>query len=278
MSKFLKSAPVRKGRAFLNRIPRAAARLRADRSDYHTAPPILVNSLPKSGTHLLMQIAECLPNTRQYGTFLAQTPSLTLRYRSQREVNRHISRFAPGEIIGAHLHHSAATADKLREKNVFHMFIWRDPRDVVLSEAHYLAEMNRFHAMHRKFKSMPSTEARVELAITGAGDNYPDVGMRIMPYMPWTTQPGTIALRYEALVDPDTQLQVCRDILAAYATHCGVTDGMPTPQDLVDAIVPQNSHTFNKGGIGRWKSEMNPKQQKMCEERLGDWLHPGTMN
>lgn len=271
-SKLLNSAPIRKGRAFANRIPRLFIQASAHDDDFRAAPPIVVNSLPKSGTHLLMQLAEALPGTRQFKTFLAQTPSLTLRMRTQSEIDRKIAGFVPGEIIGAHLHHSAATAKALEDRNALHLFIWRDPRDVILSEAHYLAEMTRFHAMHRSFKALPTAEARVELAITGNGGNYPDAKERIGSYMGWTQTPGTVSLRYESLIHPETQKHECQRILDAYKARVTGVANLPTADDLVAAIAPEKSHTFNKGGIARWKQEMSPAHQAMCHERLGPWL------
>ena len=76
MNKILYSAPFRKTKALANRAPRAIARLTASPHDYQTRPPIIVNSLPKSGTHLLMQVAQALLETIQYGSFITQTPCL----------------------------------------------------------------------------------------------------------------------------------------------------------------------------------------------------------
>jgi sulfotransferase 6B1 len=165
MSGILSSAPARKAAMLANKIPRTMARWAAQNQDYERTPPIIVNSLPKSGTHLLLQVARALPKTRYFGSFIAQTPSLTLRLRSQHEISQSIAAIVPGEVVGAHLYYSPATAQAIADKNALHLFIWRDPRDVLISEAHYLAEMNRFHAMHRAFRACSSQEARVNLAL-----------------------------------------------------------------------------------------------------------------
>lgn len=272
MAGLANSAPLRKGLALVRKVPRALTRIAARDADWQRQPPIIVNALPKSGTHLLMQIAERIPGTRQYGSFLAQTPSLTLRLRSQTEIDRRIAAIVPGEIVGAHLYHTPATQAALSRINALHLFIWRDPRDVLLSEAHYLAEMSRWHAMHRSFAALPDGEARVRLAIEGQGDRYPGAETRIGAYMGWTTSPDTLALRYEDLSSGTHQLAACQRILDAYAARATAEVRLPTAQALVAAIDPGRSHTFNRGGIARWKTEMSAANQALCRERLGPWL------
>lgn len=270
---FMQSAPVRKGLAFAQRVPRAFARRAARDADYRRRPPIVVNSLPKSGTHLLMQIAQAMPDRRYFGAFIAQAPSLTLRGRSQADIDGLVSRIVPGEVLGAHLHYTPETAAALARVNAIHLFIWRDPRDVLLSEAHYLAEMNPWHAMHKTFKALPDPESRVRLAITGSGDGrYPGAEERIGAYMGWLTAPGCIGLRYEDLVSPETQERECRRVLDAYAASSGGGAGLPAVRDLITAIDPKRSHTFNRGGIARWRKEMSGENLALCRERLGPWL------
>ena len=180
----LNSASVRKGKAVLQRIPRIIARISQTPDELQHRPPIIVNSLPKSGTHLLMQIAGALPGTRFYGSFIAQTPSLTMRERSQDKLNASISAIVPGEYLGAHLYHSTATAAAISERNALHLFIWRDPRDVIVSEAYYLYKMSRWHAMHKAFAAINDPHERMRLAILGNGsEQYKDASRRIGSYL-----------------------------------------------------------------------------------------------
>lgn len=269
----LHSAPVRKGKALLQKVPRALSHMRATPEDYRRAPPIIVNSLPKSGTHLLMQIAQQMPGCCYYGSFIAQTPSISLRMRTQQEIDSRIARIVPGEVLGTHLYHSPETAAAFEKVNALHLFIWRDPRDVLLSEAHYLAEMNRWHAMHKTFAALPDAESRVRLAITGDDSGrYPGCEERVGAYMGWLQEPDCLSLRYEALIDPATQAQECQRILDAYAERSAGMAVLPTAEALVEAINPERSHTFNRGGVARWRKEMSSENLAHCRERLGPWL------
>jgi hypothetical protein len=53
---------VRKSSAFLLRAPKRWNRLWVRQEDYLAQPPVLSNSFPKSGTHLLDQIVAGLPD------------------------------------------------------------------------------------------------------------------------------------------------------------------------------------------------------------------------
>ncbi len=273
VDRLMKSAPVRKGIALAQRLPRAVIRMSAQEADYLARPPIIVNSLPKSGTHLLMQIAERLPGARRFGTFIAQTPSLSLRMRSQAEINVRIAAIVPGEVVGAHLFYTPETSAALAKINALHLFIWRDPRDVILSEAHYLTHMARWHAMHRQFAALPDRDAQVRLAITGSGEpRYPGAEDRIGAYMGWTKDEASLAFRYEDLISPDRRAAECRRIVDSYAMRAKGDVDVPDIQTLLEAVDPERSHTFHKGGVARWRTEMSPEHQAMCETRLGKWL------
>lgn len=150
----VKSNVARKGIAYALQVPRAVRRTRASTVDFASAPPVIVNSIPKSGTHLLLQVARALPDTRYFGSFVGWASSLRLVARDQRTLDRMIGRITPGEVAGAHLHFSKATADALNRVNAVHYLIIRDPVDVLLSEVHYLRHMHRFHRMAREFRGL----------------------------------------------------------------------------------------------------------------------------
>ncbi len=272
-ARVLNSAPVRKGRALANRVPQAAVRRSARPFDYRKAPPVVVNSLPKSGTHMLMQIAQGLPGTRYFGTFIPQTPSLTLRERRQDALDRLIQRIAPGEVVGAHLYYNERTAAALDTVNALHLFIHRDPRDVLLSEVHYLTSMAPWHRMHRAFASLDDHEARVHLAIVGDGtDRYPDSSRRIGAYLGWCESENPTVVSYEQLSDRSLLLSKVGDIIKAYGERgASITDSAGLRQSLIDAIEPEKSHTFNRGTTGRWRHEMSEQAVSMCVERF-PWL------
>jgi hypothetical protein len=165
---------VRKGCALALRAPKTMARLAARPADFDRTPPVLANSFPKSGTHLLDQIVAALPDRRNFGEFLSSmTSSFQFRRRSAASTNRVISRFVPGELVRGHLWHSAPAAEALAAVRAVHYLIIRDPRDVVVSEAHYLKSINRWHKLHPFFRATASVEDAVSLSIAGLTEARP---------------------------------------------------------------------------------------------------------
>ena len=267
----LRASPaLRKALALGLRLPRAALRP-GHSADARHRPPVVVNSIPKSGTHLVLQIVRALPDTRYWGTFIATTPSLTLRPRAPEALARHITRLLPGEAAGAHLYHAPQIEAALRTSGALHLFVCRDPRDVLLSEAHYLATMNRWHRMHRPFRRLDPT-ARLRLAIEGFDARYPACEHRLAPYLGWLDAPDTLVLRYENFFGPTREKTLAR-ISTAFATRTHwAGDRQALTARLAAAIDPQKSHTFHSGGTQKWRTAYDPATLRRANQRLGPVL------
>lgn len=261
---------VRKSVAYALQAPRALRRLGARASHYRSTPPVIVNSIPKSGTHLLMQIARSLPGTRYYGSFLAQHPSITMHRRPQRTINFHIARIIPGEVVGAHLHYTPETERRLESINALNLFIYRDPRDVVLSESEYLGAVNRWHAMHRRFMKL-TPDDRIRLAIEGADPvRFPDIRQRLLPYEGWMTSKSALCISYEQLSSDDRK-PILRAILDRYDQLADrPRSGDEVLLQLEQAIDPNRSHTFRSGGTEKWKTLLSPENLALFNQIGGD--------
>jgi hypothetical protein len=258
---------VRKGCALALRGPKRLAQARAQAADFAATPPVLANSFPKSGTHLLDQIVAALPHRRNYGSFLASlTSSFRYRRRSEEETCRLIAGFVPGEIVRGHLWYAPAVAEALEAKNVVHYLIIRDPRDVVVSEAHYLRSINPWHKLHAYFKSVGSLEEAIALSIEGLPDklqeiDYPDVGRRLACYEAWFDHPDVCLVRFEDLISPERD-RVLRRMIQFYDRQAASTDD---PDELLarmtDKMAPSKSHTFRSGKAGGWKESFTAEHK-----------------
>ena len=151
---------VRKSSAAILRGARFAKRCRQTQEDLEACPPVFVNSLPKSGTHLLNQLVTAFPNLVEYGAFLgSMTSSYRFRERSKQNTLKFIQSFLAKEIVRGHLFYELEYDLALRKQNVVHYFIYRDLRDVVVSEAYYLRNINRWHRLHAYFRELPTQAA-----------------------------------------------------------------------------------------------------------------------
>jgi hypothetical protein len=259
-------------------VPKRWHRFRALPDDYLAAPPVLANSFPKSGTHLLFQIVDGLPNTANYGAFLASlTSSFQYRARRPANVSRFIRGFVPGEIVRGHLFYDAQHAADLSQKNVVHLFVYRDPRDVVVSEAHYLRDMNPWHRLAPHFRKLPSIDEAIMLSITGFdppidGLDYPHIGARFGRYQGWLGRDDCLAIKFEDLAS-ERRPEVIRHIAEFYANHCAAGLDIDSCVTAMTArIAPEKSHTFRSGKRAGWQKEFTADHRRRFDELAGNLL------
>lgn len=268
---------VRKGTAVLLRVPRLCQRHRATGAQYKARPPILANSFPKSGTHLLYQITQGLPHCHNYGVFLSSMiSSFQHRARTNRSTISVIHSFVPGEVIRAHLFYEPSFSAALEGQNVVHYFILRDPRDVVVSASRYLRTMNRWHRLHRYFREA-SHEEGILLQIRGfhdqrLGNRLLSIAERFAQYRGWLDDATTMPIRYEDLVSARRSETLCR-MAEFYAQRASVRlDINATAHQMAAAMDGSKSHTFRKGESGQWKEAFTPACKSALKDIAGDLL------
>lgn len=269
---------VRKATAAALRVPKWFHSFGVTAEDLAALPPVLVNSVPKSGTHLLAQIVAALPARVNYGQFLSSmTSSFKFRERTSQSVHRAIRRMLPGEIVRGHLFFDADTAAALGNRNVVHFFIYRDPRDVAVSGAHYVRSMNRWHKLHRYFRSAESIDEAIKLAILGLrppvpGIVFPDIAQRFSRYRGWLNDKNCYAVRYEDL-QSEARAATARAMAEFYVGRT------PTPLDIdactvsmLDSIAPAKSHTFRSGVKGGWRKSFSREHRQLFCDVAGQLL------
>ena len=232
------------------------ARLGSHRDKFFATPAVLVNSFPKSGTHLLDQIVTALPSRCNYGAFLSSmTSSVQFRRRTEQSSCRFIRASVPGEIVRAHLVYSDPVAAALHEQRFVHYFIYRDPRDVVLSEAHYCRSINRWHRLSRYFREASSLEEGITISIAGLQGDYPhldhpDIAERYARYVRWIEHPDVYAVKFEELVSAKREQHLLQ-MAQHYQRHSDVRLDLDLIlQRMRQNIAPEQSHTYRKGRSG----------------------------
>lgn len=238
-------------------------------SHYIAAPPVVVNSVPKSGTHLMLQIVRALPGSQYRGNFIATSTSLTQRKRSASVIASKIGALLPSEAVGSHIYHSDYTAAALREINALHIFVYRDPRAVILSEIFYLTEMNRFHRMHRHFRNARDFQDRLNLALDGYDEKYPEAPARLFPYAAWIETPDTLPIRYEDLIGAN-RTKCIAQVASRWRAQAGLEPELYPELEMVlaNAIIPSKSHTFREGGSDKWRAKLTDRQIEQINNRL----------
>ncbi|MGV0720489.1 sulfotransferase domain-containing protein [Mycolicibacterium elephantis] len=268
---------LRKGEALAFRTARNCIR-RFRPSTFPARPAVFVNSVPKSGTHLLTQIVEGLESNDDWGAFLNSSPSLTMREVPTEHVYRDMQKLVPGETARGHVFWHQSLADLIIKNGIVSYFIYRDPRDVALSEATYLTSMNRYHRMHRVYKNLSPDDALM-LSIMGWQEcerrniYYPDIGTRYRRYMGWLTHQATLAVRFEDLRGSDFA-EWTKRIVQHYVDNSGHNANAADEMVLraKKAVNPERSHTYRQGRSGAWRQAYKPEHLEAIYKVAGPLL------
>ena len=241
--------------------------------------PILLGiSFPKSGTHLLDQIllgfAQVAPFARRLHSFFAGYEGDSGRKRSLDETLAWVDSLRPLDITSAHLFAWDEVVARVASPAFVPYFIFRDPRDVVVSHVFYVTDMEPNHVHHAYYQSLPDFDARLKISILGrpeADVEFPNIAGRFAPYLGWLDQPAVMPIHFEDLVnDRGAALNRILDrFLQRVPLH------VPREQILAAleaSINPSKSPTFRSGKTGEWKKHFKDEHKRIFKEVAGDLL------
>lgn len=260
-----------KSAAKLKQIPRQYHALRAKDEDYLKWPPVLCNSFPKSGTHLLLQILSAFPDMQHFGQFIASFGSpFTYRAVSVMKMQHKLAGMIPTEVAPAHLFYEPIYSDIIQEKNIVHYFIYRDPRDVAISEAYDITFRAKWHRLHKYFRALPNMEERISFSIHGAKNAefpyyFPNIAKRFHVYNGWLKDKNTFAVRFEELVGSHKE-KIIEEMVSFYQQRTGrKIDPALTVKMALASINPKHSHTFRKGKVAGWRKLPLKQREELME-------------
>lgn len=241
--------------------------------------PILLGiSFPKSGTHLLDQILlgfhRVAPFSRRLHSFYAEYEGESGHKRSTEQALAWLESLRPGDIASAHLFARPDAISRVTSHAFVPYFIFRDPRDVVVSHVFYVTDMAARHIHHDYYASLPDFDARLRVSILGRPDanvEFPDIAARFAPYLGWLGQDSVMKIHFENLInDRATTLNRIIDHLIARVS-------LQTPRELIlaaleSSINPKRSPTFRSGKAGEWKKYFTEEHKKIFKDVAGDLL------
>ena len=256
----------------------AQAILHWKRFSFNDVPPIFGNSKPKSGSHLLLQILNGFTQIMPY-RYVAADPVRTITYEGRRKTKEEILadlKRVPNGVIGwGYVDATKENASFLTSAGRVNYFIYRDPRDMLVSQVFFATDMHEEHGMHDYYNSLPDFGARLNVAITGIdrdGLKMVSVKQRYEGVFQWLEQKSVMCLRFEDLINNrDATLVSMLDEIEKTGYK------IPTPREkalaiLVDAIQPKKSHTFRSGKTGGWKQYFDEDHKKLFKDIAGDLL------
>ena len=248
-----------------------------------TAPkmgwPILLGiSFPKSGTHLLDQILlgfnRVAPFSRRLHSFYAEYEGESGRKRSPEQALAWLDSLRPGDISSAHLFARDEAVKRVCTPDFIPYFIFRDPRDVVVSHVFYVTDMEVRHVHHDYYASLPDFDSRLNVSILGRPDSdveFPDVMARFVPYLGWLDQPSVLKIHFEDVINDRAAT------LNHIIDHFLAQVPLQAPRQLIlesleSSINPSRSPTFRSGKTGEWKKYFTQEHKKIFKDVAGDLL------
>ena len=228
---------------------------------------LMVTSVPKSGTHLLI---EALKNLNEF----KRRPLALEPYHLPSSYRASLERMTGNRFAWAHLGASDEMVRMVSELGIRLIVVLRDPRDVVVSFVDHVYRI-RVHALNSYYDSLPDDESRLiaairgapraaydrdpKLAVAGVYDQYTgyaDIGTVYRNFLRWEEIPGTLSIRFEDLIGKrgggSCELQF--DTLKRIISFLGLDYPDCRISEIGSRVFSIKASTFNQGVRCRWRS------------------------
>jgi sulfotransferase 6B1 len=254
------------------------AMARWKRLSFDEAPPIFGNSKPKSGSHLLLQILNGFTQIIPYRYVDADPVRTVKKDGGQRTVDEVLADLeaVPRGVVGwGYVEATPENVAFLCKPERVNYFIYRDPRDMLVSQVFFATDMHEEHGMHKYYQSLPDFGERLRAAITGIdrdGLRMVSVKQRYEGVFQWLEQKHVMCLRFEDLID---NRQGTLDAMLDEVERTGYRIATPREKALpilVEAIQPRKSHTFRSGRTGGWREHFTESHKTLFKDVAGDLL------
>ncbi len=257
---------------------------------------IVANSIPKSGTHLLDRLLVLLgfeqveggirPNLVE-GRFRpvrrllrGRGEKVTVGVVSPQQISRRwlagrLSKVPEGGFINAHCIYTPELAGLFREEGMRTVCILRDPRDVAVSQMHYIKQREQ-HFAHEGYMALPSDRERLLVSIQGGeldGREIEPLGERYGQFLKWGREGGAAMVRFEDLVGPmgGGSEEAQRLAVEWVAAHVGAAVGEGTMRAVEESLFGVG-RTFRRGQIGGWREEFSAEHERALRGTVGPLL------
>lgn len=225
-------------------------------------PRIMLISVPKAGTHLLER-ALCL-HPRLYRPIIPTLhPGNIENFGGLANI---IKKLRTGTILVSHLHYSQSYYDTLKQANVKGVFVVRDPRDIVVSRAFYVAR-TRKHPYHQYVAGMPMEEQLLRAIIGDPKREYPPIRETLERFSGWIDK-GLLVLRFEDLIATQSRGNAIQQLYEY--VNLDVSDKMVSA--ILSELVSEASPTFRAGKVGGWANYLKDDIYRVFLDEAGDLM------
>ncbi len=241
-------------------------------------PVLLSISFPKSGTHLLDQIllgfSKVAPYSTRLHSFYAEYEGESGIKRPPEQAIAWLDSLGPCDIASAHLFARPDAVERVTSAKFIPYFIFRDPRDVVVSHVFYVTDMEAHHVHHEYYAALPDFNARLNVSILGRPDisiEFPNIADRFVPYLNWLDCVEVLSIHFEDLINDRSA------VLSRIMDHFLAHVPLQAPRQLIlesleSSINPRRSPTFRSGKTGEWKKYFTEEHKRLFKNVAGDLL------
>jgi len=242
------------------------------------SPKLVGIALPKGGSHFIHQV---LSGFADIGPFIKPGFPPVNRFEdnshlSEKEITANLENMGSGEIRYGYLPCREPYLSVLTGEDRANVFIYRDPRDLIVSHVFYAADMYQDHGMHDHYnEELQTMEERINFAIMGSnvpGLELPSVSERYSGYLPWLELPNVFQVRFENLIlNRRTSLSKLIDYVQTFGINFSVAKEEAIDR-LERSIQPKKAGTFRKGQPGNWEEHFTEENKQRFKTAAGDLL------
>ncbi len=257
---------------------RSLAAQRWGKESLERAPQIFGNAIPKAGSHLLIQV---LLGLTKIGPFVDPGYPPVNRFEGNTRLEeadriREINRMQSGEIRYGYAPSREPYLSAITAPGRASVFIYRDPRDLLVSHVFYAKDIHQNHGMHDYYNhELKTMEERLNVAIEGCdlpGLGLPTVYQRYENFFGWFDRDDVLCLRFEDLIlNLRPTLLRLLDYLEGFNVQLAV-DREQAVEVLSRTNRPKKSGTFRKGQPGNWKEHFTEENKRRFRAAAGDLL------
>ncbi len=259
-------------------LRRLQAKWRFGAAALENTPRVIGNAMPKSGSHLIIQVLQGLTKISAFVNpgFPPVNRSEDNRKLPEEAVLANLQRMQPGDIAYAYLHAREPFVSLLTQPGWAMIFVYRDPRDMIVSHVFYATQMHAQHGMHQYYtRNLDSMEARINAAIEGVSTDDAELSSirkKYEAYLGWLDCKEVLSLRFEDLIlNRDQALERILDYLEKKGAvlRASRAEAMAA---LGEAIRPHKSGTYRRAHPGNWKEYFTEANKAFFKEQAGDLL------
>ena len=247
-------------------------------------PRIFYNTFPKSGTHLANLLCAHLAHRQTpkhwLGTFRGHS------WTSQWMPDEYLLPVIHGQPAGTwyqgHMGYKEKYAQAFDEVGVSMLFVYRDLRDVAVSQTYHIELAdgeNRHHPGQDDFMALPTHADRLTAVLTGLGV-WTGLLARWELYAGWLDVPWVLPIRYEDMRDKPREVatQVVEYVIertTAGQYYLLFDDTLQRTIDKATELLSTTkySSSYRKGVSGEWKREFSDYHKKLFKQLdVNNWI------